>query len=78
MYNGHKRVHAIKWQSVNAVIGIIVHLYGPVGKYFGQTIMIANYCFIDIKYLYSLNLRNLDIINAYMQFQKANVMMQPC
>ena len=33
MYNGHKRVHAIKWQSVNAAIGLIVHLYGPVSKY---------------------------------------------
>ena len=34
MYNVHKRVHAIKWQSVNSAIGLIVHLYGPVGKYF--------------------------------------------
>ena len=33
MYNGHKRVHAIKWQSVNAAIGLIIHLYGPVSKY---------------------------------------------
>ena len=33
MYNGHKRAHAIKWQAVNAAIGLIVHLYGPVGKY---------------------------------------------
>ena len=33
MYNGHKRTHAIKWQAVNAAIGLIVHLYGPVGKH---------------------------------------------
>ncbi|CAB3996987.1 Hypothetical predicted protein [Paramuricea clavata] len=30
MYNGHKRVHAIKWQAVNAAIGLIVHLDGAV------------------------------------------------
>lgn len=47
MYNGHKREHTMKWQAVNAAIGIIDHLYGPVGKhYLIQTIMVANYYFI--------------------------------
>jgi len=32
MYNGHKRVHAIKFQSVVAPNGLIANLYGPVGK----------------------------------------------
>ena len=32
MYNGHKRVHGIKFQSVEAPNGLIANLYGPVGK----------------------------------------------
>ena len=30
VYNGHKRVHALKYQSVVAPNGLIAHLYGPV------------------------------------------------
>ena len=30
LYNGHKRVHAIKFQSVVAPNGLIANLYGPV------------------------------------------------
>ena len=29
-YNGHKRVHALKFQSVTTPDGIIAHLFGPV------------------------------------------------
>ena len=32
MYNGHKRVHGIKFQSVVTADGMIASLYGPVGK----------------------------------------------
>lgn len=32
MYNGHKWVHAIKFQSVALWNGLIANLYGPVGK----------------------------------------------
>ena len=32
MYNGHKRVHALKFQSVVAPNGFIANLYAPVGK----------------------------------------------
>ena len=32
-YNGHKRVHALKFQSVALPNGLIGHLYGPVGRY---------------------------------------------
>ena len=32
VYNGHKRVHAIKFQSLAPPNGIIGNLYGPVGK----------------------------------------------
>lgn len=31
VYNGHKRVHAIKFQSISLPNGLIGHLYGPVG-----------------------------------------------
>ena len=31
VYNGHKRVHALKYQSVVAANGLIANLYGPVG-----------------------------------------------
>lgn len=34
LYNGHKRVHGIKFQSVVAPNGMIANLYGPVGKLF--------------------------------------------
>ena len=33
VYNGHKRVHALKFQSVALPNGLIGHLYGPVGRY---------------------------------------------
>ncbi|KAG3140636.1 hypothetical protein PI124_g16714 [Phytophthora idaei] len=29
MYNGHKRSHAVKYQSVVTPDGMIVHLFGP-------------------------------------------------
>jgi len=32
VYNGHKRVHALKFQSVALPNGLIGHLYGPVGR----------------------------------------------
>ena len=32
MYNGHKRGHALKFQSLALPIGLIGNLYGPVGK----------------------------------------------
>ena len=32
LYNGHKRVHALKFQSVDLPNGLIGNLYGPVGK----------------------------------------------
>ena len=34
VYNGHKRVHALKFQSVTIPNGLIANLYGPVGKVF--------------------------------------------
>lgn len=33
VYNGHKRVHALKFQSVALPNGLIGNLYGPVGMY---------------------------------------------
>lgn len=31
VYNGHKRIHALKFQSVTLPNGLIAHLFGPVG-----------------------------------------------
>ena len=36
IYNDHKRVHALKFQSVALPNGLIGNLYGPVGKFFGE------------------------------------------
>lgn len=33
MYNGHKRVHGLKFQSVAALNGMIANLFGPVGEH---------------------------------------------
>lgn len=33
VYNGHKRVPAIKFQSVTTLNGLIANVYGPVGKH---------------------------------------------
>ena len=33
MYNGHKRVHGLKFQSVAAPNGMIANLFGPVGEH---------------------------------------------
>ena len=32
VYNGHKHVHAIKFQSIALPNGLIANMYGPVGK----------------------------------------------
>ena len=32
VYNGHKRVHALKFQAVTLSNGLIANIYGPVGK----------------------------------------------
>ena len=32
-YNGHKRVHSMKFQSVALPNGITAHMFGPVGKF---------------------------------------------
>lgn len=33
VYNGHKGVHGLKFQSVVLPNGLIANLFGPVGKY---------------------------------------------
>ena len=34
VYNGYKRVHALKFQSLTVPSGLIANLFGPVGKFF--------------------------------------------
>lgn len=52
VYNGHKRVHALKFQSVVAPNGLIANLYGPVGKlHYNVTVL-----YIVLPYLFPLSL----------------------
>ena len=44
MYNEHKRVHAIKFQSVALPNGLIAYLYGPVGKDLFDLLLFINKC----------------------------------
>ena len=39
VYNGHKRVHSLKFQSVALPNGLIRNMYGPVGKLYMYTIV---------------------------------------
>ena len=34
VYNGHKRVHGLKFQSVALLNGMIANMFGPVGMYY--------------------------------------------
>ena len=45
VYNGHKRIHSIKFQSVTLPNGIIANMFGPVGMYTE---------YIHIQYIYLL------------------------
>ena len=40
VYNGHKRVHALKFQSLSLPNGLIGNLFGPVGEF-----VIKRWCF---------------------------------
>ena len=43
VYNGHKRVHALKFQSVTLPNGMIANIYGPVGKIYFLWFITVNY-----------------------------------
>ena len=43
VYNGHKRVHALKFQSVTLPNGMIANMYGPVGKIYFLWFITVNY-----------------------------------
>lgn len=42
VYNGHKRIHALKFQSLALPNGLIGNIFGPVGKYFFKKIFVIN------------------------------------
>lgn len=48
VYNGHKRVHGLKFQSVVLPNGIIANLYGPVGKILMNSTF-HNFCTVCIQ-----------------------------
>ena len=40
VYNGHKRVHALKYQSLSLLNGLIGNLYGLVGEFFNRKFLL--------------------------------------
>ena len=44
VYNGHKRVHALKFQSLTVPSGVIGNLFGPAGTFFERKLKFG-YCF---------------------------------
>ena len=53
LYNGHKRVHTIKFQSVVAPNGLIANLYGPVKGRHHDSGMLADSGLLPQLHLYS-------------------------
>jgi len=47
VYNGHKRVHSLKFQSLALPNGIIANMYGPVGKFNGHSIHLQQVSIYD-------------------------------
>ena len=58
VYNGHKRVHALKFQSIALPNGLIANMYGPVGKYIWHSSIFfskgVSPSVQNIKYIYGL------------------------
>ena len=48
VYNGHKRVHSLKFQSMALPNGLIGQMYGPVGRMFCLSLII--YCHEELQY----------------------------
>ena len=50
VYNGPKRVHALKFQAIALPNGLIANIYGPVGKpqnfYYSQSNLFSFQCYI--------------------------------
>ena len=61
VYNGHKRVHAIKFQSVTLPNGIIANMYGPVGKIHLSVCLSVCLPYVSSP-LFLCNVINIDII----------------
>ena len=64
MYNGHKKVHAIKFQSIATPNGLIANLYGPVeGKRHDSAMLAQSQVLNQLQHL-SFN-RHVDILCIY-------------
>ena len=55
LYNGHKKVHAIKFQSVVAPNGLVANLYGPVEGKRHDSGMLAMSGLLDALQRYSVS-----------------------
>ena len=64
LYNGHKRVHAVKFQSIAAPNGLIANLYGPVEGKRHDSAMLAMSGILNQMQQYSVNLEG-EILCVY-------------
>ena len=55
MYNGDKRVHAIKFQAIGTPNGLIANLYGPVESRRHDSGMLADSAILPLLEQYSIN-----------------------
>ena len=65
VYNGHKRVHGLKFQSVVIPNGLIAHLYGPVGELLLCLSHRSSLFFLHLQYKnkYALKKKGLSLSN---------------
>ena len=72
VYNGHKRVHALKFQSIALPNGLIGHMYGPVG----ENVSFNSICFLNrhLKYAFLY----LVFVLQFCFSQKGRCMMLEC
>ena len=64
LYNGHKRVHAVKFQSIAAPNGLIANFYGPVEGKRHDSAMLAMSGILNQMQQYSVNLEG-EILCVY-------------
>ena len=55
VYNGHKRVHALKFQSVTLPNGLVAHVYGPAGKLYYRISSVIYVLFVNENFINKLH-----------------------
>ena len=55
VYNGHTRVHAVKFQAIATPNGLVANLYGPVEGRCHESEMLADSAILPLLQQYSIN-----------------------